>query len=348
MDDLLHILLFSMPSIIYFFARRPVINNYKIRKDFKLKGVSTSVLPTEVLRKVNDIDEKRFLEQQFSDSIIEFIDVIKQNIPDTDLKIFYNNFNNIKTKNKNFKISNLIFDKSTGAQWLPDENIICVSSDNYKSTINHELLHASTTYIDPNTNTIFCGFQKNKSSNNQIGEGLNEGYTEYLIEKYFSVLYQAYTYEKSIAKSVELIVGEQKMQSLYFNANLKELIDILKQYSTAEKALDFITTLDFLNNHLRDKNLTSYSKNIILNSLKSINHFLIQTYIKKVIMESPNGKTNSKEVLEKLIPLLTIIPFILKKDGKSIIVNDDKEIIEVIDETFSYYKFSEDRKTILK
>ena len=127
MDSLVNILLLLAPTIIYYTAGKPIKTNYKLKKDFKLKGVKTSVLPTEVLRKVDDIDEAKILEQQFSPSIIEFINTIKQNIPNSDLTLFYNNFNNIKTSVKNFKISNLLFDEHIGAQWLPEENTIELS-----------------------------------------------------------------------------------------------------------------------------------------------------------------------------------------------------------------------------
>jgi len=350
MDNLLHILLLLSPSIIYYTARKPIKTNYKLRKDFKLKGVNTSVLPTEVLRKVNDIDEARILEQQFGPSIIEFINTIKQNIPNSDLNLFYNNSNNIKTSVKNFKVSNSILGEHIAAQWVPEDNKIELSKDNYKLTISHELFHASTTYIDPKTHIIFCGFQQIKSANNQIGEGINEGYTQYLTEKYFSSapLLKEYPYEKRIAETVELIVGQEKMQSLYFNANLKGLIDILKRYNTEENVYNFITTLDFLNKHLTDKNLTPNSNQIRLNSLKSINSFLIQTYIKKVIMEYPNEKIDTNDLFQKLVPLLTKMTSKIKINGKFITIIEDEQMMEIIKDALSNYEINEDKKTISK
>lgn len=352
MDSLVHILLLLSSTIIYYTAGKPIETNYKLRKDFKLKGVNTSVLPTEVIRKVNDIDEKKILEQQFAPSIIEFINTIKQNISDSDLALFYNNFNNVKTSVKNFRILNLIFGEYIGAQWAPLKNIIELSPDNYKSTINHELFHVSTTYIDPNSNVIFCGFSQLqiKKGNKQIGEGLNEGYTQYLTEKYFpsDSLLIAYPYEKRIAEIVELIVGQEKMQSLYFNANLKGLIDVLKQYSSEENVYNFITTLDFLNKHLTDKKLISNSNEIRLNSLKSVNSFLIQTYINKLILEHPNKTIDTKEIFDKLVPLLTLLPSDVSIHKKPVTVIDDDLMRQIIKDALSNYEVSEDRKTISK
>jgi hypothetical protein len=45
MDNLLHILLLLSPSIIYYSAKEPIETNYKLRKDFKLKGGSAKHLP---------------------------------------------------------------------------------------------------------------------------------------------------------------------------------------------------------------------------------------------------------------------------------------------------------------
>lgn len=352
MDNLLHILLLLSPSIIYYTAKQPIETNYKLRKDFKLKDVNTSVLPTEVIRKVNDIDEKKLLEQQFAPSIIEFVNTIKQNVPESDLALFYNNFNNVKTSVKNFKILNLILGEHIGAQWVPLKNIIELSPNNYKATINHELLHVSTTYIDPNSNVIFCGFSQLqiKNGSKQIGEGLNEGYTQYLADKYFSSkpLLIAYPYEKRIAEIVELIVGQEKMQSLYFNANLKGLIDALKQYSTEENVYNFITTLDFLNKHLTDKKLTPNSNQIRLDSLKNINSFLIQTYINKLILEHPNEKIETQEIFNNLVPLLTLLPNDVAIHKKPVTVIDDDLMKQIIKDALSNYEVSEDRKTISK
>lgn len=350
MDSLVHIILLLTSTIIYYTAGESIKNNYKLRKDFKLKDVKTAVLPTEVLRKVDNINETKILEQKFSPLIIEFINTVKQNISDSDLILFYNNFNNIKTSVKNFKMSNLILNESVGAQWLPEKNTIELSEDNYKSTIDHELFHVSTTYIDPKSHIIFSGFQQIKSANNQIGEGLNEGYTQYLTEKYFSShsLLMAYSYEKKIAEAVELIVGQEKMQSLYFNANLKGLIDVLKQYNTEESVYKFITTLDFLNKYLIANYLTSNSNKIILDNLEYINSFLIKSYIQKLILEFPEKRMDVRQLIESVYPILTKIPNVKMKGKKEINTLNEELLANVVNETLSNYELSDDEKTISK
>lgn len=138
------------------------------------------------------------------------------------------------------------------------------------------------------------------------------------------------------------------MQSLYFNANLKGLIDALKQYSTEENVYNFITTLDFLNKHLTDKKLTPNSNKIRLNSLKSISSFLIQTYINKLILEKTNKTIDTKEIFDKLVPLLILLPRDVAIHKKAVTVIDDDLMMEIIKDALFNYKVSDDKKTISK
>ena len=343
MTNLLYFLLALCPTIIYYAVRKPIQTNYELQKDFKLKGVKTSALPVEVIRKVNDIDEKRLLEQQFGSYIIEFINTIMENIPDSNLTLFYNNMNGINTTiGINEKIRKASRYTELYGVYLCKENEIQLSPNCHKSTIFHELLHASTSYIDENF-IHFVGFEQ-VNNGNIIGEGLNEGYTQYLTEKFFNSSSESYIYEKRIAEILEIIVGKEMMQSLYFNANLKGLVDVLKQYNTEENVYNFITTLDFLNKHMADGvvgNLTTDSKQIILNSLKSVNIFLIETYLKKIILENPTEIIDNREILEKSIPLLTKIPTGINMNGHEIGTMDAKSMIQIAKDFVSVYEHEE-------
>ena len=57
-------------------------------------------------------------------------------------------------------IDNMFFNEKTAGQYIPKSNSIELSKKAYAFTIDHELLHASTTFVDEATNTIFCGFQQ--------------------------------------------------------------------------------------------------------------------------------------------------------------------------------------------
>ena len=69
-------------------------------------------------------------------------------------------------------------------------------------------------------------------SEQNIGIGLNEGYTELLAKRYFDKSNNnGYIFETQIAKLLELIIGQEKMESYYFNANLYGLIEELRKYN---------------------------------------------------------------------------------------------------------------------
>ena len=51
------------PKVLYYKTERQITDNYDLKKDFKLKGVNTAILPIEEIRKCNDIDQERILKQ---------------------------------------------------------------------------------------------------------------------------------------------------------------------------------------------------------------------------------------------------------------------------------------------
>lgn len=347
MNSILHFILSLAPVIIYYSTKKPIINNYNLRKDFKLKDVKTKVLPNEVLRKYSDIDERKFLEQKFGSSIVDFISVIKKQVPNSDLSLLFNNFNNLEIATRNFKVINFLSDKKVGAWWIPTDDKIELSESNYKYTINHELLHVASTFVDKVTKTIYCGFEQTKNNIN-IGEGLNEGYTQYLAEKYFKDSLKAYAYEKRIAQAVELIIGIDKMRSLYFNANLNGLIGELCQYNTEENVYEFIKTLDFINKHINDKKLTPKSNQMLLDCFKKNNLFLIQTFTNKIIKEYPNNEIDIRELIDKLLPIITIVPSKIDKKHKTKVIMSEDDLKEIVNHSITNYSYVSKEKTIKK
>lgn len=325
-----------MPSIVYYSARNnPIAINYRLRRDFRLNGAKVEI-PNGVVRKVDDIDEERFLKQEFGSLILEFIDTIRSNVPSSDLALFYNNFNDVKTRVRDFKKLNFLCNGNVVARWVPKSKTVELSGDNSLLTINHELFHVSSTYKDLERDMYFSGFHQYKSSKNQIGLGLNEGYTQYLAEKYFSHLpiFKAYPFEKSVADVIELIVGE-RMQSLYFNANLDGLVLALERYNSRENIYRFIRGLDVLCSHMNDRKLSRNSNLIRVDCAKGINLFLIETYVKKLILEF--GELNEDEIYHKLGPLLVRIPNKVRIDGEDVSIFDACTLRDNLRDVFAEY-----------
>lgn len=341
--NILNILSFLAPSIIYYGVKKEISPSYNLRKDFKIKNANTKILPIEVIRKNNDIDESRLLQQKYGSSIVEFFKTISQAIPNEDLTLLFNNFNTLTTTTKNFKLINRIWGNRTAGQYIVEDNAIEVSDKNYESTIDHELFHASSTIVDSETGIIFTGFAQIMNEEQKIGIGLNEGYTQYLTEKYFGKkkkMLKAYKYEKHIAYAIEMIVGEKQMQSLYFNANLKGLVDVLKQYNTDKKIYDFITTLDLVNKYLQQNINTPKAVEIMVSSLTFINYFLLETFANKIIVENPDRKdfrTLISENKELLTNFIGILPHQVKFKKKSFkLLDEDTLGDKLIDIVLSY------------
>ena len=138
------------------------------------------------------------------------------------------------------------------------------------------------------------------------------------------------------------------MQLFYFNANLSGLVEYLKKYAPEEEIYKFINTLDFLNEHMDDKYLIPSSKEIIKNGFEFINSFLLKTALRKNIIDNTAAQLLTEDVLKSLIPILTLIPEIVKSKNNSFQISDDKQIKDAFTSVMSEYELSDDKKTISK
>lgn len=124
---------------------------------------------------------------------------------------------------------------------------------------------------------VFSGFSQSyfdKDTNKKIsfGSGINEGYTEYLTKRYFARYIQNSNYKDlvSFVREIEKIIGYEKMEKLYFHADLKGLILELSKYISEEEIMKFINNVDFYNKHKFDKN----ARKLLEVTLKEIDEFL--------------------------------------------------------------------------
>lgn len=291
------------PLIVYYVTSK-AINTYILHRDYKPKNISKVTLPPELTSEYSEIDIKKIVATKYGESIVKFANVLINNFPKDDLINFYNNINDLKTKSKKFSIQNLILSSKTAGQYNPRKNEITIDDDTAESTIYHELFHmASSSSKD---GIRYSGFHQTplKLGTTPLGKGLNEGYTELLSRRYFtydSPIIDAYKYQVFISEKIEQIIGKEKMQSLYLNSNLKGLIDELKQYVSEEEIMKFISNTDFLIDHMNDKKLKLFEKNMISNCLKNINRFVIICYSKKLQQQVKDGEISSnEEILQKL------------------------------------------------
>ena len=112
----------------------------------------------------------------------------------------------------------------------------------------HELLHLATTY--QYKDIVMCGFSQCTVQKSYF-EGLNEGYTEILNLRYFSKKEKKegrYQINQLLVLGIEDIIGKEKMETLYFDANLDGLIDELCNYATIDEIYTILKNMDIIKN----------------------------------------------------------------------------------------------------
>lgn len=190
----------------------------------------------------NEIEYDKFGE--YKELVKEFVRIFKNNFSDDQIN---NLLSNLETLSIKKEIPNKLFNFSTFnslAYYNSLENEIVMETDDYKyikNTLYHELLHVASRR--EKGNDYYCGFD----IRNIIGIGLNEDYTEYLLEKYFK---EEANYEKraNFLRIIENIIGEERLEELYFNADLPTFINELSKYTDKKEAIRLLYEYDALYN----------------------------------------------------------------------------------------------------
>lgn len=325
----------AITPIIIFYITNKAITTYRLHREYKPKNISKVALPPELISEYSEVDFNKIIATKYGESIVKFAEVVINTFSEKDLINFYNNINDIKTREKSFKIRNLILKSKTAGEYNTKKNEITIDDEYADTTIYHELFHmAGSKYED---GIDYSGFQQSslKPGIANIGRGINEGYTELLSQRYFGKNDDnegTYEYEVFTVEKLEQIIGKEKMESLYLNANLKGLIDELKQYTSEEEIMRFISSTDFLVKHMNDKRLKIFEKNMISNSLKNVNRFIITCYSKKLQQQFDDGIISSKdELLHKLANFISSLSYTIKAGNREfeMMTNDDiKEIVQ--------------------
>ena len=177
-----------------------------------------------------------------------------------------------------------------GGLYSQNYNIILLSNDSNldrkfkKTTLTHELFHmASAGLVDNDYKT---------------GDGINEGYTEYLNSKYFNSKHATgYFYLVLYAGILDDIIGSKILEEIYFKTGINGLRKYLSNYMSEEEINNFINNFDSLEGYYEDiynmEKLGVYVKNI-----NKISLFLLNLKIKKDIKE--NGYVNKPELQDTI------------------------------------------------
>lgn len=326
--------------IINIYITNKAFDSYKLYRDYKIKKINKVVPSPKLMQRYSDVDiEKLFIKQDFEE-IVEFTETIIEKFPREDLINFFNNINELRVKNKRFSIWNFILQRNTIACYNVKSNKILVGA---KWALYHELFHMACSI---NINGIlYSGFSQSSFRPNilALGRGLNEGYTDLLAVRYFGHkgITISYKFEADIAEKLELIVGQQKMESLYLNSNLHGLIDELKEYSSEEEIMNFICGLDFLSEHLNNNSLKMLKKGMLVRRLKEVNEFLLKAYIIKLKKQIENETLQVDKAVNLLSDYISALglSITIKKNTYTYLTID--RITEIFEEVLGEYKLSD-------
>lgn len=198
---------------------------------------------------------------------------------------------------------------------ITSNNINLYTRHNIENSIYHELLHMASSIYDKEKEVRKSGFFEG-TKEYSVGYGIDEGYTEYLNIKYFSSERKCYLYEIIISRLVELIVSKNKMQKLYFKADLVGLCSSLAGYSTEKSVKNFI----FKSDYILDNGYSIMKTQQVNRYRLDINHYLANTYVNMLIVLYNNKIITSSEVynlyhifMKELTHLLDI-PLDINKD----------------------------------
>ncbi len=210
---------------------------------------------------------------------------------------------------------------------------------------------ASSVHKDGVNYSGFSQTAMKQERHDSLGSALNEGYTELLTERYFNHGEEArgtigdyeaqvgYIFERSIASKLEKIVGQEKMESLYLNANLPGLINELKNYASEEEIMKFISKTDFLSKHLRSTNPLPFEKEMAESSLKDTTEFLLKAYIMKMKKHLDRGELDANSFTDALAtyissfsPTLTIPKKFRNREYKFLTPEILKESLAVLND----------------
>lgn len=229
----------------------PLKAQYKLYKE-ENRQVTLVRIPENLFER-NDKSrrlKKIGIKMRASKCVNEFIATLK-NVPHIDLTALYDNFQDFGIELCQTKKQNDV----KGIHSFINNKILVADNEVFEESLFHELLHLSSSrHVGK---WFFAGFRliETKIEDdklyviNSIGIGLNEGYTELLNRRYFHSK-RAYPEFVRIAKMVENIVGQARMESLYFKSDLCSLVQDLSAYGNLEKAIALIKKIDHLYNAL--------------------------------------------------------------------------------------------------
>jgi len=243
------------------------------------------LLPPELSYENTEVKFRKFLEKHFFEYLENFQKVLEANVPKENLKFFYKNITSLKIGISNLNLYNFIHSSNFSGFYILRRNKIKIKLTALKETMYHELLHMATTYVD-GLKVLYCGFSQESFDQISFCDSINEGYTELLNSRYFldGKETNGYRFQVTTAKMLERIIGMEKMQNLFFTANLQGLIDELKVYASEEDIMKFIANSDYILKNQDWNKTSSVITDKITKCYHEVNVFILNLFYKKLKM----------------------------------------------------------------
>jgi len=297
---------------------------FKIKKILSTKNVAVHRLPLSIVEKTNCHSNTKKFNSKFINNIVNYYNTIKKEISHADLTIYKQNI-------KSLQISevNKLEKKNSLANYSTNDNKIQKLKKAPNKVLNHELLHMSSSFQVGDS--YYMGFSQYHDSEWQkkFGNGIDEGYATLLDQRYFEEFNYSDKYEvlSIISRMIELIVGQEKMETLYFSADLYNLIETLKEYNSKSNIIKLINNMDLL---LKCDGNTIIEKYYRKKSFKDISNFLIKTYTTKQLNLLYNKKIDEKESEKRILRMIDVLKENVKLNGKLYKLSDISSVYRIV------------------
>ncbi len=317
-------------------TKRKVID-YKLNKKYPREEIVKVKLPPKVISDCY-VDVSELERRRFGELLSHFTRVLERNFISLDLDYFYNNIKTLSIR----KIRDRIIAEQTRGEYFIDTNEILLYED-CQDTIYHELFHMASSWYGGTV--AYSGF-----SQDDVGLGLDEGYTEFLTRRYFGKgMTSSVTYEDQVnlVYFLEKVIGRAKMESLYMKANLKGLLREMRVYLTQEETVDLVSNID-KTRYLYVVNKSEFSLNLYLEYLRESYLIIFRAFVRKLVKEYQQSWLSNTTIDKRVNDFLEDGNIRTYIDGTPYIVAGLDDFIEIFVEEFYkigvYFGESEVRK----
>jgi len=315
--------------VLVYVTTSTLVKRLIICRDYDTKHIKRIRKQPELIQKYHEVNLDRINNEEYKDALKAFSKKMIETLPKSNLINFYNNINKLKISKS---IQPILIRAAADYEPVTNEVQLGISAGILIDTnvLFHELMHmASSIYKNGVTYTGFS--QRTHLGYSSIGMGLTEGYTQLLTERIFGIkpLYEPYLKEMEISQNVEKIIGKDKMQELFFNADLKGLVKELGKYSSEQEALAFIKKVDFITQYeTRARIHSNYQTKLVEEANKDVYKYLLKIYKTKQEKYLKEGIINQKEFINRIASFIYDIK--LDKYQYNAVLVDKKDRKEVI------------------